>query len=101
MPAADPSKNAKATTSFILGVVGILAWALPILGAPITIIGLILGIKGLASQKRKLAIAAIVLNIAGLFLTVVNGSIGAYMGMTGQNPIVNQIFGTSATSTHN
>jgi hypothetical protein len=49
-----------------------LAWILPILGLPVTIVG-------------------IVLCIIGLVLTIMNGAIGAYMAVKGENEIVNKI----------
>ncbi len=81
----------KATASVVLGAIGLLAWFIPLFGAPITIVGLIMGIKGLKSAKRGRAIVGIVLSVIGLILTVINAGIGAYLGATGQHPIVNQI----------
>ena len=93
----DASLNKKATTSFVLGIIGLVAWFLPIVGAPVTIVGLVFGIKGRASAKSGLAVAGITLSIIGLVLTVVNASIGAYTGVTGQNPIANEIMSTNGT----
>jgi len=87
----DATKNGKATTGLVLGIVGLIAWFIPLVGAPITIIGLIFGIKGLKSLKRGMAIAGIVLCSIGLLASIVNASIGAYMGATGQHSIVNKI----------
>jgi len=88
----DASKNGKATTSLVLGIIGLVAWFIPLIGAPITIIGLISGIKGLKSLKRGLATAGIILCSLGLLATVINASIGAYQGVTGQNSFVNKFF---------
>ena len=88
----DSTKNGKATTGLVLGIIGLIAWFIPLIGAPITIIGLVFSIKGLKSLKRGVAITGIVLSSIGLFATIVNASIGAYQGATGQNPIVNKIF---------
>lgn len=87
----DASKNSKAVIGLVLGIVGLIAWFIPLIGAPITIIGLIFGIKGLKSLKHGMAIAAIVLSSIGLFATIVNASIGAYMGATGQHSVVNKL----------
>lgn len=87
----DSTKNGKATTGLVLGIIGLIAWFIPLIGAPITIIGLVFSIKGLKSLKRGVAITGIVLSSIGLFATIVNASIGAYQGATGQNPIVNKI----------
>lgn len=86
----DATKNGKATTGLVLGIIGLIAWFIPLVGAPITIIGLIFSIKGLKSLKRGVAIAGIVLSSIGLFATTVNASIGAYQGATGQNYFVNK-----------
>jgi len=73
-----------AITSLALGIFSLLAWFLPICGFPISVIGLILGIIGMNSSKRGLAIAGIVMSSIGLLLTVANSAIGAYLGYTGQ-----------------
>lgn len=91
--------NGKATTSLVLGIIGLIAWFLPILGFPITIVGLVKGIKGLNSTKKNIAIAGITLCIIGLVLTIINSSIGAYMGATGQNTIVNEMLDNSTSTT--
>lgn len=83
MEATEKPKGKKGVVSFILGIIGLISWALPIIGAPVTIIGLIFGIKGRSSNHKKLATAGIVLCIIGLFATVVNGAIGSYKGAAG------------------
>ncbi|MEI7750035.1 MAG: DUF4190 domain-containing protein [Candidatus Moraniibacteriota bacterium] len=89
--AGDATKNGKATTGLVLGIIGLVGWFIPIIGLPITIIGLVFSIKGLKSLKHGVAITGIVLCSIGLLLTIVNASIGAYTGATGQNSIVNKI----------
>ena len=88
-PVADMSGKAK--MSLILGIVGMVAWIIPIVGLPIQITGLVFSVKGLGSAKRGAALAGLVLCVIGLMLTSANAGIGAYMGATGQNAIVNQI----------
>lgn len=83
METAEKPKSKKGVISFILGIIGLIGWVLPIIGAPVTIVGLVLGIKGRNSNHKKLATAGIVLCIIGLFATVVNGAIGSYKGGTG------------------
>lgn len=83
--------NKKATTSMVLGIIGMFAWFIPIFGLPITIIGLIMGIKGLNSERRNRAVVGITLCIIGLVLSIANASIGAYMGATGQHQFVNEV----------
>lgn len=75
--------------SMVLGIIGIFAWFIPVAGLPVTITGVILGIKSREPVNRGMSTAGIVLSIIGLVLTVANMSIGAYMGATGQHPIAN------------
>ena len=76
--------SGKATASLVLGIVSMLAWLLPIIGLPTSIVGLVLGIKSINSPSRGLAITGLTLSIIGLVLTIINASIGAYLGATGQ-----------------
>lgn len=82
--ALDKKGNKKAVASLVLGIIGMLAWIIPIIGLPIQVVGLVFGIKSIHSNKRGLAIAGIVMTIIGLVLTIANGTLGAYLGATGQ-----------------
>lgn len=86
-----PNTSKKATISLVLGITGLIAWFIPIFGLPVTITGLVYGIKGLDSTKKTQAIIGIVLCIIGLVLTIANAAIGAYLGVTGQHPTVNRV----------
>lgn len=99
MEAVEKTKSKKGIISLILGIIGLIAWALPILGAIVTIVGLILGVKGRGTNHKKLATAGIVLCIIGLFATVVNGAIGSYKGATGT--LFNSNTNTSNTNAAN
>ncbi len=77
------NKDGRATASLILGIIGIIAWVIPIIGAPVTITGLVLGLKSRNSKNRVLAIIGIVLCIIGIVATVINAAMGAYLGATG------------------
>jgi len=70
--------------SLILGILGLFAWVLPVLGAVITILGLVLGIKSHKSIKKDLATIGIVLCVIGFLLATTNFSIGAYRDATSQ-----------------
>jgi Protein of unknown function (DUF2510) len=76
--------SGKATTSMVLGLVGIVAWFLPIVGFPVTITGLVFGIKARHSAGRGKAIAGIVLCSIFLTVSVVNAALGAYLRATGR-----------------
>ena len=78
-----PEPSSKATASLVLGIIGLIAWFLPIVGFPVTIVGLVLGIKGMKSIKRDRAVAGVVLSIIGLVATVINSALGAIMGALG------------------
>jgi len=77
----------KAVASLVLGCIGLIGWCLPIFGVPITITGLVLGIKGINSRYHGQAIAGITLSVIGLMLSVANAAIGAYQVATGQHPL--------------
>ena len=90
-PFPGPSQSAlpaagggKAIASLWLGLFGLIAWLLPIIGFPTTITGLVLGFKSLSGPRRGMATVGIVLCIIGLVLTTANAAIGAYLGATGQ-----------------
>jgi hypothetical protein len=74
----------KAIASLSLGCLGLIAWFLPIVGFPVTITGLVLGIQSRKGPRKGMASAAIVLCIIGLILTAANAAFGAYLGATGQ-----------------
>ncbi len=80
----------KSIAALVLGILSLIFWLIPLLGLPIVIIGLILSIIGI-KDKRKFAMAALICSIIGLVLVIANAAIGAYMGATGQNALVNQI----------
>jgi hypothetical protein len=80
----------KAVASLTLGILSLVCWYLPIVGLPMTITGLVLGIKDHHSSKPGMAVAGIVTNIIGLVLSVINAAVGAYLGATGQHPLLHQ-----------
>lgn len=72
----------KAMVGFILGLVGIVAWFLPIIGFPVTIVGLVQSIKGKkAVNRRGLAIAGLILNLIFLVVTSINSLLGAILNL--------------------
>jgi serine/threonine protein kinase len=86
-----PRKGGKvAVASFILGLTGLVVWVVPVLGLPVTLIGLIFGIQGLRGRRKILATVGLVLSIIGLTATIANSAIGAYLGATGQFAWMNQ-----------
>lgn len=81
---SNEAGSGKSVASLVLGILGMLAWLLPIIGLPVTITGLVLGIRSMNSTNKGMAIAGLTLSIIGLVLTIINASIGAYLGATGQ-----------------
>jgi hypothetical protein len=73
-----------AIASLILGIIGIIAWIIPIIGLPIGIAALVLGILGIKRSSKGMSIAGIVLAVICLVLTIINSAIGAYQGYRGE-----------------
>jgi len=77
------SKKGPAIASLVLGVNSLWAWFLPLVGFPVSILGLLMGIVGRKSSIKKMAMAGLILSIIGLVATIINSAIGAYQGATG------------------
>jgi hypothetical protein len=73
-----------AIAALILSIFSMVTWLLPIIGLPISITGLVLGIIGRKGSNRGLAITGIILSSVSLVLVLLNAALGAYMGATGQ-----------------
>lgn len=66
--------------SMVLGIIGLIAWCLPLIGFPINLVGLILGLVNVKNPEgRGMAIAGIVTSSIGLVLTIINAMLGAVM----------------------
>lgn len=65
VPPSTPAEQ-MAITSFVLGILSLCFSCCCLIGMPMAIIGLVLGIKGLESRHRGLAIAGIVLSAIGI-----------------------------------
>lgn len=65
------NNNGKATASMILGIIALLDWLFPIFALPFNIVGLILGILGLKSIKKRRAKYGIIMNIIGIVLCII------------------------------
>jgi len=75
----------KALWSFILGLVGMIAWIIPIAGLAVQIVGLVFGIMAKDAPNKWMAIAGIVLCIIGLVASVVAWTVNVYSSFT-ENP---------------
>jgi hypothetical protein len=64
------NRSLLAIASLVLGVIGLCSSFFALCGAPVSVIGIILGITSLKSSNRNLAVAGIVLNGVGLLMAV-------------------------------
>ena len=76
-PAPTSDRKGFAIAGFVIGIIDLCAWLLPICGGPIAVIGLVLSILGIKSSQKTLAIIGVVLSALGLFLTIGNAILGA------------------------
>jgi len=90
-PVADRGKYGQAIASLVLGIISMITWLIPLFGFPTAVAGLILGIGGLKSSHKAMAIIGIVLSSLALLATLINAAIGAYQGATGQHSIINML----------
>ena len=80
---ADKSDKSS-LAGFILGLVSIAAWIIPLFGYPVTICGIIFSAKGLKSINRKgKAIAGLILSITFLIASFINSIIGVIISLEG------------------
>ncbi len=71
--------DGKSIASFVLGIVGIIAWLLPLFGYPVTIVGLVLGCIARKDKKNGFNLAGIILSAITLALTLGNSILGVIM----------------------
>ena len=61
--------SGKATASLILGIISLVAWLLPLIGYPVSIVGLCLGISNVKKEKDTFSKVGIILSAIGLGIT--------------------------------
>ena len=76
---ANPEKLA--SVGFILGLVSIIAWFIPLFGYPVTICGIIFSSKGLKSNERSKALTGLILSIVFLVFSFINSIMGVIMNL--------------------
>jgi hypothetical protein len=86
-PAPAGDKKGLAIASLVLGILSLCASVAWFCGGPISVVGIVLGILGMKSSGRKLAIAGIALSAVGLVLMVIFIIITLVSG-----PIIDNIF---------
>jgi hypothetical protein len=80
-PAVETGPVGKATASLVLGILSVVTAAVPLLGLPLSIVGLVLAGKGARSSRAGQARAGLVLSIVGLAITSVVFMIGFASGL--------------------
>lgn len=89
----------KAIAALVLGCIGVVTWYLPFIGLPVTIVGLVLGIKAKNSSRKKMAKIAVVLCIVFLVVTSIFSVLGLYLVATGIMNKTNTVPQTETTQT--
>ncbi len=77
----DKKNGGKAIVAVVLGIMGLIAWFIPIIGLPLTLVGIIMGLLGLKSYRRKAAITGTILSSVGFLASLVNAILGALIGI--------------------
>ena len=74
--------NGSAVASLVIGIISMIAWLLPILGVPLSIVGIVLGNRGRRLLvQRGMATAGLALSIIALVLALLNAFAGAMMAI--------------------
>src|SRR5262249_34675406 len=69
----------QAVAGLVLGIIGLIAWYLPLFGTPIGIIGVVMSVMGRRSASRRtMATVGLVLCIISLVLSWLSSAYGAY-----------------------
>jgi hypothetical protein len=79
-PTGGGGKKGFAIASLVLGILSLCAAITWFCGGPISIAGIILGILGLKSSSRKMAIAGIVLSVIGFILMIIGVIVSLVLG---------------------
>jgi hypothetical protein len=71
--------SAGADLARVMGIVSMFAWCLPVLGLPVSIVGLVAGFLSLKTIHRQTAVSGIALCALGLVLSVINSVLGVML----------------------
>jgi len=64
-PAAAPTGKI-GLVSLVLGGISLVAWMVPIAGAPLAAVGMLAGLRGLGTPRKGAAVAGVVMSFLGL-----------------------------------
>ncbi|MEE1304782.1 MAG: hypothetical protein U0K68_06495 [Agathobacter sp.] len=73
--------NGKTTAGFVLALVSLITWIIPLFGLPTSTIGLILSINGRNETKSGMALAGIIISIIALIFTICNSIAGVLLNI--------------------
>lgn len=73
---SNNKNSVKALTGFILGLCSLIAWYIPLIGFPVTILGIIFSALGINSNCKGMAIAGLILSIIFFVVTIINSIAG-------------------------
>jgi hypothetical protein len=83
-PGPQQQGNGKAIAAMVLGICSLVFWCLPILGLPIAVVGLVLGVTNKNPAGAGQAKAGVIMSIIGLVLSIGNAIVGVIMAVNGQ-----------------
>lgn len=75
----NPPHGGKAIASLVFGIIGVFTWFAAWLILPLSIVGIVFGFKGRKSNKKRRAMAGIILNSIALLLSVVWIGVSSWM----------------------
>lgn len=89
--ASSPADDKKgfAIASLVVGILNLCGWLLPICGFPLGVVAVVLGLLGIKSSQRTLAIAGIVLGGLTVLLAIINAIAGILLGPQIENIFFN------------
>lgn len=70
-----------AIAALVLGILGLVAWFVPVIGLPITLVGVALGLWGRQGHRFRVAVVGLVLSGIGFLAALVNAFMGAVLGI--------------------
>jgi hypothetical protein len=66
----------------VVGIISMFTWLLPLVGIPVSILGLALGIRSRNRGGGRLALWGLILSAISGVLVAINFAVGLYMGYT-------------------
>lgn len=87
-PEPQPCPADRAAAAMVLGLLGLAGWLLPILGLPLSAIGVILGRSALRSPRRRLAWAGLILSALSLTASAANVAWEIRLSLRNEQPLL-------------